>query len=164
MTILTDFETEKTLDIDYEKTALAVAEKALELENCPYEAQISLILTDDEGIRQVNSEFRDIDRATDVLSFPMIPFESPAAYDVLEEDESFFDMDTGELLLGDIMISVDHVYAQAEEYGHSVTREFAFLVAHSIMHLLGYDRMEKEEAAVMEAHQEAVLSALGIVR
>lgn len=164
MTILTDFETEKTLDIDYEKTALAVAEKALELENCPYEAQISLILTDDEGIRQVNSEFRDIDRATDVLSFPMIPFESPAAYDILEEDESFFDMDTGELLLGDIMISVDHVYAQAEEYGHSVTREFAFLVAHSIMHLLGYDHMEKEEAAVMEAHQEAVLSALGIVR
>ena len=79
MTILTDFETEKTLDIDYEKTALAVAEKALELENCPYEAQISLILTDDEGIRQVNSEFRDIDRSTDVLSFPMIPFESPAA-------------------------------------------------------------------------------------
>ncbi|MBP3902511.1 MAG: rRNA maturation RNase YbeY [Blautia sp.] len=164
MTILTDFETEKTLDIDYEKTALAVAEKALELENCPYEAQISLILTDDEGIRQVNSEFRDIDRATDVLSFPMIPFESPAAYDILEEDESYFDMDTGELLLGDIMISVDHVYAQAEEYGHSVTREFAFLVAHSIMHLLGYDHMEKEEAAVMEAHQEAVLSALGIVR
>ena len=164
MTILTDFETEKALDIDYEKTALAVAEKALELENCPYEAQISLILTDDEGIRQVNSEFRDIDRSTDVLSFPMIPFESPAAYDILEEDESYFDMDTGELLLGDIMISVDHVYAQAEEYGHSVTREFAFLVAHSIMHLLGYDHMEKEEAAVMEAHQEAVLSALGIVR
>ena len=164
MTILTDFETEKTLDIDYEKTGLAVAEKALELENCPYEAQISLILTDDEGIRQVNSEFRDIDRSTDVLSFPMIPFESPAAYDILEEDESYFDMDTGELLLGDIMISVDHVYAQAEEYGHSVKREFAFLVAHSIMHLLGYDHMEKEEAAVMEAHQEAVLSALGIVR
>ena len=164
MTILTDFETEKTLDIDYEKTALAVAEKALELENCPYEAQISLILTDDEGIRQVNSEFRGIGRSTDVLSFPMIPFESPAAYDILEEDESYFDMDTGELLLGDIMISVDHVYAQAEEYGHSVTREFAFLVAHSIMHLLGYDHMEKEEAAVMEAHQEAVLSALGIVR
>ena len=164
MTILTDFETKKTLDIDYEKTALAVAEKALELENCPYEAQISLILTDDEGIRQVNSEFRDIDRSTDVLSFPMIPFESPAAYDILEEDESYFDMDTGELLLGDIMISVDHVYAQAEEYGHSVTREFAFLVAHSIMHLLGYDHMEKEEAAVMEAHQETVLSALGIVR
>ena len=164
MTILTDFETEKTLDIDYEKTALAVAEKALELENCPYEAQISLILTDDEGIRQVNSEFRGIDRSTDVLSFPMIPFEAPAAYDILEEDESFFDMDTGELLLGDIMISVDHVYAQAEEYGHSVTREFAFLVAHSIMHLLGYDHMEKDEAAVMEAHQEAVLSALGITR
>lgn len=164
MTILTDFETEKTLDIDYEKAALTVAEKALELESCPYEAQISLILTDDEGIRQVNNEFRNIDRATDVLSFPMIPFESPASYDILEEDESYFDMDTGELLLGDIMISIDHVYAQAEEYGHSVTREFAFLVAHSIMHLLGYDHMEKEEAAVMEAHQEAVLSALGIVR
>ena len=71
----------------------------------------------------------------------MIPFETPAGYDIVEEDESYFDLDTDELLLGDIMISVDKVFAQAEEYGHSVTREFCFLVAHSMLHLLGYDHM-----------------------
>ena len=68
----------------------------------------------------------------------------------MEEDESYFDLDTDELLLGDIMISVDKVFTQAEEYGHSVTREFCFLVAHSMLHLLGYDHMTPGEAAVME--------------
>ena len=74
----------------------------------------------------MNTEFRDIQAPTDVLSFPMIPFETPADYGIVEEDESYFDLDTDELLLGDIMISVDKVFAQAEEYGHSVTREFCF--------------------------------------
>ena len=164
MTVITEYEASRPLDIDYEKIALKVADKALDLEGCPYEAQISLIISDDENIRQVNNEFRGIDRSTDVLSFPAVPFEEPAAYGILEEDESFFDMDTGELLLGDIMISVDHVYDQAKEYGHSVTREFAFLVAHSMLHLLGYDHMTPEEAAVMEEHQEKILAELGISR
>ena len=78
--------------------------------------------------------------------------------------ESYFDLDTDELLLGDIMISVDKVFAQAEEYGHSVTREFCFLVAHSMLHLLGYDHMTPEEAAVMEAKQAKALDELGITR
>ena len=118
--------------------------------NSPYDAQVNLVLTDNEEIERVNTEFRDIARPTDVLSFPMIPFETPAGYDIVEEDESYFDLDTDELLLGDIMISVDKVFAQAEEYGHSVTREFCFLVAHSMLHLLGYDHMTPGEAAVME--------------
>ena len=99
-----------------------------------------------------------------MLSFPMIPFESPADYGIVEEDESYFDLDTGELLLGDIMISVDKVFAQSEEYGHSITREFCFLVAHSMLHLLGYDHMTPEEAAVMEAKQARALDELGITR
>ena len=94
----------------------------------------------------------------------MIPFETPAGYEIVEEDESYFDLDTDELLLGDIMISVDKVFAQAEEYGHSVTREFCFLVAHSMLHLLGYDHMTSEEATVMEAKQAKALDELGITR
>ena len=139
MNMQIDYETERELGIDYETLAVKVADKVLEMEKCPYDAQVNLVLTDNEEIERVNTEFRDIARPTDVLSFPMIPFETPAGYDIVEEDESYFDLDTDELLLGDIMISVDKVFAQAEEYGHSVTREFCFLVAHSMLHLLGYD-------------------------
>ena len=94
----------------------------------------------------------------------MIPFETPADYAVAEEDESCFDLDTDELLLGDIMISAERAAAQAKEYGHSVKREFCFLVAHSMLHLLGYDHMVPEEAKVMEAKQAKALEELGISR
>ena len=151
MTMQIDYETERELGIDYEALAVKVADKVLEMEECPYDAQVNLVLTDNEA-------------PTDVLSFPMIPFETPADYGIVEEDESYFDLDTDELLLGDIMISVDKVFAQAEEYGHSVTREFCFLVAHSMLHLLGYDHMTPEEAAVMEAKQAKALDELGITR
>ena len=164
MTIDFSNEQEQTFDFDFLSVARDVMEAVLDQEECPYEAQISLVLTDDDTIHSTNKEFRGIDRATDVLSFPMIPFESPADYGIVEEDESYFDLDTGELLLGDIMISVDKVFAQAEEYGHSITREFCFLVAHSMLHLLGYDHMTPEEAAVMEAKQARALDELGITR
>lgn len=164
MTIQIDYETEIEIGIDYGKLAQEVAEKVLDMEACPYDASVNLVMTDNEEIKRVNMEFRDIASATDVLSFPMIPFEEPAGYDILEEDDSLFDLDTGELLLGDIMISVEKVFAQAEEYGHSVTREFCFLVAHSMLHLLGYDHMTPEEAAVMEKKQAQALEDLGIYR
>lgn len=164
MTVNIDYETEKELGIDYASLANQVADKVLNMEHCPYDAQINLVLTDNEEIKRVNTEFRNIQAPTDVLSFPMIPFETPADYSIVEEDESYFDLDTDELLLGDIMISADKVFAQAEEYGHSVTREFCFLVAHSMLHLLGYDHMTPEEASVMESKQAAVLEELGITR
>ena len=164
MTISYEKETELDLGIDCEELARLVGDRVLEQENCPYEAQISLILTDDAGIREVNREYRGLDRSTDVLSFPMVDFPFPADYSVLEEDDSLFDLDSGELLLGDIMISAEHVTAQAEAYGHSVRREFCFLVAHSMLHLLGYDHMSPEEAAVMESKQEQALQSLGITR
>lgn len=164
MTINIDYETEKELNLDYAALANAVADKVLDMEKCPYDAQINLVLTDNEEIKRVNTEFRNIQAPTDVLSFPMIPFEVPADYGIVEEDESYFDLDTDELLLGDIMISVDKVFAQAEEYGHSVKREFCFLVAHSMLHLLGYDHMTPGEAKVMEAKQAEALEQLGITR
>lgn len=164
MTLQIDYETDREIGIEYEELAKKVVQKVLDMEGCPYDAQVNLVLTDNEEIKRVNTEFRDIQAPTDVLSFPMIPFETPADYGIVEEDESYFDLDTDELLLGDIMISVDKVFAQAEEYGHSVTREFCFLVAHSMLHLLGYDHMTPEEAAVMEAKQAKALDELGITR
>ena len=159
-----DYETERELGIDYETLAVKVADKVLEMEKCPYDGQVNLVLTDNEEIKRVNTEFRNIQAPTDVLSFPMIPFETPADYSVAEDDESCFDLDSGELLLGDIMISAERAAAQAEEYGHSVKREFCFLVAHSMLHLLGYDHMTPEEAADMEARQAKALEELGITR
>lgn len=164
MTIQIEYETERKLEIPYEKLAEKIASHILELEECPYEISVNLVITDNEEIRKVNAEFRLIDSPTDVLSFPMIPFKTPADYSVIEGDDSYFDLDTDELILGDVMISVDKVYAQAEEYGHSTEREFSFLFAHSMLHLLGYDHMEPDEAAVMEAKQAKALEDLGITR
>lgn len=164
MTIQIDYETEKKLDIDYTELANRVAHKILETEQCPYEVSVNLVITDNEEIREVNAQFRNINAPTDVLSFPVIPFPSPADYSIIEDQDEYFDLDTDELLLGDVMISVDRVYSQAEEYGHSTEREFSFLFAHSMLHLLGYDHMEPEEAEVMEKKQAEALAALGINR
>ncbi len=164
MTINIEYETDQELGIDYASLASLVADKIMEMEKCPYDGQVNLVLTDNEEIKQVNTEFRGIKSPTDVLSFPMIPFETPADYSIVEEDESYFDLDSDELLLGDIMISVPRVFAQAEEYGHSVKREFCFLIAHSMLHLLGYDHMTEAEAKVMEGKQSLALKELGINR
>ena len=164
MTVNIDYEADKKLDFDYEKIIREVINGALDFEECPYETEVNVVLTTNDEIAMINRDYRDLFKPTDVLSFPMIPFETPADYSVVEEDESYFDLDSDELLLGDIMISVPKVFAQAEEYGHSVTREFCFLVAHSMLHLLGYDHMTEDEAKVMEAKQAAALKELGINR
>lgn len=163
MTLNLDIEYEDIFDFDCEETAKKVALAALDWENCPYEAEINLVLTDGETIRRTNREFRNIDRETDVLSFPMLEYEQPGEFSYVEE-EACFNPDTGELLLGDIMISVPRLKEQAEAYGHSLLREYAFLITHSLLHLMGYDHMEPEEAAVMEKKQEEILESLGITR
>ncbi|MCM1424963.1 MAG: rRNA maturation RNase YbeY, partial [bacterium] len=131
----------------------------------PYEASVNLLLTDGAGIREYNQNFRKIDAETDVLSFPNLDFPSPGDFSGAEASPAdCFDPDSGELLLGDIIVNLERVYAQAKEYGHSILREFAFLLAHSLYHLCGYDHMEEEAAARMEQKQEAVLQKLGITR
>lgn len=152
------------LDLDYMEIANLVTEGVLDYENCPYESQVELLLTNNAEIQRINNEFRGIDRPTDVLSFPMIEYDSPADFSSVEEDDSNFDLETGELILGNIVISKEKVIAQAGEYGHSVKREFAFLIAHSMLHLLGYDHMEDEERIVMEEKQRNILDNLGITR
>lgn len=165
MTFCVENETNQELPFDVEEIVNKVIEKALEQEKCPYEASVAVLLTDNEGIHAMNKEYRKIDRPTDVLSFPNVDYEEPADFSGIEDAiEDYFDPETGELCLGDIVISIDKVYEQAKEYGHAPLREFAFLVAHSILHLLGYDHMEAEEAKVMETKQEEILTSLGITR
>lgn len=152
-------------EVDTEETARRVIEASLDYEGCPYEAEVNLLLTDNEGIRALNREYRHIDRPTDVLSFPMLEFEAPADFSAAEQEElDCFHPETGELVLGDIIISVEKVIEQAEKYGHSREREYAFLIAHSMLHLMGYDHEVPEEAEVMEKRQAAILESLHILR
>ena len=138
---------------------------ALEEEGVDTPCEINVLVTDDASIRAINKAYRNIDKATDVLSFPMCDFETPGDFSHLEETpEEYFDPDTGELLMGDIVISVDKVKEQAEKYGHSQTRELAFLVAHSMLHLSGYDHMEDDERIQMEDMQREILERRGYRR
>ncbi len=164
MTLNYEEEGEVKLPIACEELAKAVIEAALDYADCPYEAEVNLLLTTDEEIHQMNKEHRGIDRPTDVLSFPMIEYEEAGQFDFLEDQYDCFHPETGELLLGDIVISKDRVIAQAKEYGHEIKREYAFLIAHSMLHLFGYDHMEEEERKTMERMQNEILNALNIVR
>lgn len=164
MTINFENEQKQTFDFDFLEIAELVINGVLDQEECPYEVEVSLVLTTDEEIRKTNKDFRNIDRATDVLSFPMVDFEQPADYDFLEENDSYFHPESGELILGDIMISIPRAVEQASEYGHSIKREYAFLIAHSVLHLLGYDHMGEEERFIMENKQREVMQTLKIVR
>ena len=165
MTISIEYETDKKLDLDYDRIIREIILASLDYEKCPYEAEVSVILTDNEGIHEINRDYRQIDAPTDVLSFPMVDFERESDFSHVEDAaEDYFDPETGELVLGDIIISVEKVIEQAEKYGHSQERELAFLVAHSMLHLLGYDHMTPGEAAVMEAKQAKALEELGITR
>ena len=158
MSIIIENEYKGTIDIPYEKIAEEVIAAAIDYENCPYECEVNLLLTDNEEIHRINLEQRQIDRPTDVLSFPMAEYEKPADFSHLEEDPMLFDPENGEFLAGDIVISMDKVKEQAEAYGHRRAREYAFLIAHSMLHLFGYDHMEEEERKVMEKRQEEILT------
>lgn len=164
MTLYFEEEGAVTLPLDCEKTGRVAVETALDILGCPYETEVSLLLTTNEEIHRMNLEFRDVDRPTDVLSFPMIDFAVPGNFDGLEEREDCFDPETGELSLGDIVISKEKVLSQAEAYGHSVLREYAFLIVHSVLHLTGYDHMEPSERSVMEEQQRRIMEALNISR
>lgn len=164
MTINIEYETDIRLDVEYEKIIDTVVNASIDYEECPYEAEVNVILTDNKAVHEVNLETRGIDSPTDVLSFPMNEYETPADFDALEDDPCAFNPESGELLLGDIMISVEKVMSQAEEYGHSIKRELGFLVAHSMLHLFGYDHMEEDEREIMENKQREILERIGLKR
>ena len=128
-------------------------EATLAYEEIARDLEVSVTFTDDEGIRRLNRTYREIDRATDVLSFPLFDFEGEG--DVMSDE--LCDM------LGDIVLSLERAAAQAEEFGHSFEREVAFLTVHSMLHLLGYDHETSEEDELdMRRRQTAVMEMLGL--
>lgn len=165
MTIHIDYEAEKKLGLAWEEIIRDIVLEALDYAECPYEAEVNVVLTDNPGIGQVNLECRGVEGPTDVLSFPMLEYLRPADFSMVEEMfADCFNPESGELMLGDIMISVDKVEEQAEKYGHSQERELAFLTAHSMLHLFGYDHMEEAERLEMERKQREILEGRGYTR
>lgn len=165
MSLTIEEETNVDFDFSYQELAKQVIDFTIEHEKFPYEAEVNLTLTDNEGIHEINKMYRDIDRPTDVLSFPMLSYETAGDFSGLEDAyDDNFNPDTGEIMLGDIIISVPKVHEQAKEYGHSDKREYAFLIVHSMLHLFGYDHMTPEEAAFMEQKQRDILEELNILR
>ena len=165
--IYTDNRQEKlNVDEEFINSLEAVCDFVLKKEgvNCKY--QISLLFVDNEEIREINRETRNIDRATDVLSFPMLDYPNKKFFkDVYIDynfDETFLDGD--ELVLGDIVLSLERALEQSEEYNHSYNREVSYLVVHSILHLLGYDHMEEDDKAIMRKREEELLGELKISR
>lgn len=137
-----------------------VIRTALAAEGVDFPCEVDVLITNDEAIHQVNLDMRGVDRSTDVLSFPefdLTPGQLPEAEDT--------DPGTGLVPLGDMVISWEHVTAQAKEYGHSNRRELAYLVVHSVLHLLGYDHLDEgPQKKQMRAREEAILAELGITR
>ncbi len=157
--------------IENEQTSIELEHKLIELlkktvmqclkdEDINTGFEVNILLTDDKPIRQLNNRHRGIDTATDVLSFPMADIKNGQ----ILTQAGDFNIDEGLLLLGDIVISVQTACRQAMDYGHSFERELAFLTAHGVFHLLGYDHMVKEEEAIMISKQEAALAKLGLKR
>ena len=139
----------------------AVISAALEAEGVDLPCEINVLLTDDEGIHQVNLDMREVDRATDVLSFPMFELEPG----VPPEGEEYLDPATELCPLGDMCISLERAEAQAKEFGHSLEREVCYLTVHSVLHLLGYDHLDEGPMkAQMRTREEAILGKLGITR
>ena len=138
-------------------------EATLKAENIPVKCEINVLVTNDKGIHAINKASRDIDRPTDVLSFPMFQLE---AGNPPEDWEEYIDIETDMCPLGDMCISLERAIAQAKEFGHSVRREVGYLTIHSMLHLLGYDHLDEgEQKKQMRAREEAIAATIpGMLR
>ena len=135
----------------WEETIAQVAKRCLQKEGIEDEVEIGVTFTDNEGIREINREYRNIDSATDVLSFPMY-----------EADEALVDEDV--ILFGDIVISLERAQEQSVEFGHSLEREVMYLLVHGLLHLSGYDHMNDDDKKVMRRKEEELLTEIGAIR
>lgn len=133
---------------------------ALEYMDFPLKSEVSVMFTDDEEIHELNRLHRGVDRPTDVLSFPLFEYDENG--DIIEDELDF--NPNGEMILGDIVISLETALRQAQEYGHSFEREIGFLTVHSMLHLFGYDHMTPEDEAEMFGYQREILERMGLER
>ena len=153
--------TDELKDILFKTIEFALKEEEVH-ENC----EISLLFVDNEEIREINKENRGIDRATDVLSFPMLDYEDKKVFKEMYKDFKFDAtyLDGDNLVLGDIVLSLEKAMEQSKEFGHSFYREAAYLVVHSVLHLLGYDHIEEEDKKRMRPREEEILKAMDLTR
>ena len=140
---------------EFESIINKVVHEVLRFHNVSKDVEISVVFTDDNEIKSINNEYRNIDSSTDVLSFPQYEYSKPG---------DISDIDDVLLVLGDIIISLEHAKSQAVEYNHSVNREVGYLTAHSMLHLLGYDHMETEEKALMREIEELIMKNINLTR
>ncbi|MDO4188993.1 MAG: rRNA maturation RNase YbeY [Lachnospiraceae bacterium] len=161
-----NFDSEVNIDFDFDHIAIYknVVDAVINKFDCQYDCEVNLLIVDNDSIREINKETREIDKATDVLSFPNNLFSVPGDFNCIDENDDVFEPDSGELILGDIVISKEKVKSQALEYGHSEMREYAFLICHSMLHLIGFDHMEDEERIEMEKYQNEIMENLNILR
>lgn len=162
-----DNKQEKIEDVeDVQIQIQKVLEYALREEKVNIPWELSVVFTDNIGIREINKEFRKIDRETDVLSFPLLSYSKDKVYKDLYTDFNFGpeDLAGGYLVLGDIVISLEKAEQQSEEFGHSFMREVCYLAVHSILHLLGYDHMEESEKSKMRKREEEILEKFKMQR
>lgn len=155
MTVIVDNRTDWPLGKEAIDWINKAVESSLTYEKFEQQCEVSVSIVSNEEIKQINHQFRKIDKATDVLSFPQLTFEEGEVAQVNENNE---------VILGDIIISIDRAKEQAAEYGHSLKREIAFLTVHSMLHLLGYDHMVPEEEKEMFKRQEEILMLAGFPR
>lgn len=149
---------ESGLDCELIKKVFEEVRKEFSL---PQNVYVELTVADGETIREVNKEYRNVDRVTDVLSFPALEVTLP--FDIKDYPDDI-DMSTGELMLGEIMLCYDKAVEQSKEYGHSIERESAYLVLHGLLHLMGFDHIEDDDKAIMREKEEKILNKLGITR
>ena len=155
MNLLIDNRTDFILNDEFKNIIEKAVYESLKFENFNQNCEVSVSIVSNEEIKRINKQFRKIDKITDVLSFPQLTFEENEIVDVNEN---------GEILLGDIIISIEKAKEQSKEFGHSLQREVAFLTAHSMLHLLGYDHMNKDEEDEMFSKQKNILENIGIPR
>lgn len=151
-------DTESGLDCQLIKEVFEEVRKEFSL---PQNVYVELTVADGDTIREVNREYRNVDKVTDVLSFPNLEIKLPFNIEDYPDD---VDMSTGDLMLGEIMLCYDKAVEQSKEYGHSVERECAYLVLHGLLHLMGFDHIEESDRVVMRGEEEKILGAMGITR
>jgi len=147
---INDFQTEVLIDDEFESLLKQIVSDILDMEGVNRDGEVSITLVDNQEIQDLNKEYRGLDEATDVLAFPV--------------EKGDFSDHPGPVLLGDVIVSTDKASAQAQEYGHSLTRELSFLVAHGLLHLLGYQHEDPKQQKEMEEKSEKILDALNIGR
>ncbi|MDD5994606.1 MAG: rRNA maturation RNase YbeY [Clostridiales bacterium] len=165
MTIYFENESSQSFPFDLKEQAENVISFVCDHEKCPYEVEVSVTMVEKETIRQMNATHREVDRVTDVLSFPMMEYDVPGRFEGQAFENSItISPESEELVLGDIVLCSEVIQEQAKEFGHSQLREFSFLIVHSMLHLFGYDHMEEEEREQMEKLQREIMDQMGISR